>query len=173
MTTRPRPTEQAHLSAPLVAGELATNGLASALQTDRVLRHGKDAVHEAVTLHGVHDSVLPSIDASIRDMETTGIERMQELQKRSARHAAQAVPPAKDPTAFVQRMLESAHSGNWAAFRNDTQTLAAMHPGRDMHAQAVANVDVQQQRAAHQQSCQQAADQQQAMQQVAVPGMRR
>lgn len=106
-------------------------------------------------------------------MEAKGIERMQELRKSSPQHVQQPVSPEKDPKAFVQRMLESANSGNWAAFRNDTQTLAAMQPGHDMHAQAVATVDVQQQQVAHQQTLQQAADQQQATQQAAAQGMSR
>jgi hypothetical protein len=160
-------------SATVVAGELVTNGLPAALQTDRVIRHGKDAALEAVTRHGVRDSALPSIDARIREMETNEIERMQALQRSAPQHVQQSVSPEKDPAAFVPRMLESANSGNWAAFRNDTQTLAAMQPGHDMHAQAVASVDVQQQQAVHQQTLQQAANQQQAMQQAAAQGMSR
>ncbi len=160
-------------SAAVVAGELATNGLPAALQTDRVFKHGKRAALEAVALHGVEDGVLPSLDAGIREMERTGIERMQELQKSSPQHVQQTLSPEEDPKAFVRRMLESANSGDWAAFRHDTQTLAAMQPGQDMHAHAVASVDLQQQQAAQQQTIQQAANQQQAMQQTPALGMSR
>lgn len=156
------------------AGQLATvNGIRTARQTTDLFNHAKGSAGEALARHSDLGSVIPSIDASIRETEIKAIERMQELQKSSPEHAQQSVSPEKDPAAFVQRMLGSANSGNWAAFRNDTQTLAAMQPGHDMHAQAVASVDVQQQHAAHQQTLQQAADQQQATQQAAAQGMSR
>jgi hypothetical protein len=158
-------------STAVTAGELATNGIPAALQTDRVLRHGKGAALEAVTRHGVQYSVLPSLDASIREMEAKGMDRMQELQRSSPQLAQQLASPEKNPAAFLQRMLESANSGNWEAFRNDTQTLAAMQPGKQMHADAVACVDLKQQLVAQWQTVQQTGDLQHSMQQTAGHGI--
>jgi len=128
----------------MTEGELTTNAASTFLQTSRVLKHGRSAATEAVTRHGMQDVVLPSLDASTREMENRAVERLHQLQVSPLQ---QPVTPGGNPRAFMQRMLESARSGDWASFRNDTRTLAAMQPGRDLHAHAVAQVDLQQQAA--------------------------
>lgn len=57
----------------------------------------------------------------------------------------------------VDRLLANAQSGDWDAFRKETQTLANGRAGRDMRAQAGLTVDRQEQQATTQQAAQQAA----------------
>lgn len=152
----------------VAAGELAAAPLETLSQADRVRRHGANSVAEAIDRHGVQGVVLPSLDGRTRDMEGRAMELMREQRERSAAQGQRAVDPAQDPNAFLQRMLDSAQAGNWAAFRIDTQTLAAMAPGIELRAQATAQVDQQQQAVQ-----QQAMDQQQATQVAMARGMGR
>ena len=156
--------------------EYATGAPWNIMQTGNVLTYGKQATLEAAERHGQQEVMIPSLDARTRQMEGKAIELMQRLEKSPPEHHAGPVTPGENPGAFLQKMLDSAKSGDWAAFRNDTQTLANMQPGRDMHTHAVAAVDMQQQHAAHQQTMQQQAlAQQQAatQQQAAAHGMSR
>ncbi|SDH45575.1 hypothetical protein [Variovorax sp. OV700] len=74
--------------------------------------------------------------------------------------------PTADFSAYLDRMLAAAQSGDDASFRKMTQTLADLPPGRELRAEAVAAVDQQEQLAAqHQAQLQQAA-------QVSGPVMR-
>ncbi|WGT65067.1 hypothetical protein [Variovorax paradoxus] len=80
--------------------------------------------------------------------------------------AQQELSPTADFSAYLDRMLAAAQSGDDASFRKMTQTLADLPPGREVRAEAVATVDQQEQMAAqHQAQLQQAA-------QVSGPVMR-
>ncbi|MEJ1166243.1 hypothetical protein V9K97_21245 [Variovorax sp. CCNWLW186] len=80
--------------------------------------------------------------------------------------AQQELSPTADFSAYLDRMLAAAQSGDDASFRKMTQTLADLPPGRELRAEAVAAVDQQEQLAAqHQIQLQQAA-------QVSGPVMR-
>ena len=84
-----------------------------------------------------------------------------------APHAQRELSPTADFSAYLDRMLAAAQSGDDASFRKMTQTLADLPPGREVRAEAVAAVDRQEQWAAQQQT-----QQQQAAQQVSGPVMR-
>ncbi|MEJ1171216.1 hypothetical protein [Variovorax sp. CCNWLW235] len=80
--------------------------------------------------------------------------------------AQQELSPTADFSAYLDRMLAAAQSGDDASFRKMTQTLADLPPGRELRAEAVATIDQQEQLAAqHQAQLQQAA-------QVSGPVMR-
>jgi hypothetical protein len=80
--------------------------------------------------------------------------------------AQRELSPTADFSAYLDRMLAAAQSGDDASFRKMTQTLADLPPGRELRAEAVAAVDQQEQLAAqHQAQLQQAA-------QVSGPVMR-
>lgn len=151
-------------SVAVAAGALEFNPIGATLHTRQVLKHGKDATNEALARHSLEDVVLPSLDARTRAMESSALERMRQLQHASP-HLQGPLTPGENPNAFLQRMLDSAKSGDWDAFRHDTRELAAMPPGRDLHALAVARVDLQQQQAAQ--------EQQTSPHQAAVQGMSR
>lgn len=74
--------------------------------------------------------------------------------------------PTKDFSAYLDRMLAAAQSGDDATFRKMTQTLADLPPGREVRAEAVATVDRQEQLAAQQQM------EQPRVQQMEAPVMR-
>lgn len=84
-----------------------------------------------------------------------------------APHAQRELSPTADFSAYLDRMLAAAQSGDDASFRKMTQTLADLPPGREVRAEAVAAVDRQEQWAAQQQT-----QLQQAAQQVSGPVMR-
>lgn len=158
------------------AQELQLNGPSTVLSTRRFFEHVGSSASEAIARHAEQEVMLPSLDARTRHMEGKAIELMHQLNKSSPEREATPVTPGENPSAFLEKMLDSAKSGDWAAFRNDTQTLANMQPGRDMHTHAVAAVDMQQQHATYQQAIQQQAlAQQQAatQQQTAAQGMSR
>lgn len=153
-----------------VAVELQTSPLSAVRRTDHVLTHGKAAASEAVARHSQEDVVQPSMDARTRQMEVQVIELQRRLEK-SAPTPAPAPQPAtagENPHAFMQRMLDAAQSGDWAAFRQDTRILANMPSGQALHAEAIAAADRQQHAIA-----QQAQLQQPPSQHAAVPGMSR
>lgn len=80
--------------------------------------------------------------------------------------AHRELSPTADFSAYLDRMLAAAQSGDDASFRKMTRTLADLPPGRELRAEAVATVDQQEQLAAqHQAQLQQAA-------QVSGPVMR-
>lgn len=72
-----------------------------------------------------------------------------------APNAEQELSPTKDFSAYLDRMLAAAQTGDDTTFRKMTQTLADLPPGREMRAGAVATVDKQEQLAAQQQMEQQ------------------
>ncbi|HEX7801720.1 MAG TPA: hypothetical protein VF471_03050 [Pseudoxanthomonas sp.] len=74
--------------------------------------------------------------------------------------------PTKDFSAYLDRMLAAAQTGDDTTFRKMTQTLADLPPGREMRAEAVATVDRQEQLATQQQM------DQQRVQQMEAPVMR-
>lgn len=84
-----------------------------------------------------------------------------------ARRAPQELSPTADFSAYLDRMLAAAQSGDDVTFRKMTQTLADLPPGRKVRAEAIATVDRQEQWAAQQQE-----QMQQAAQQVRGPVMR-
>ena len=84
-----------------------------------------------------------------------------------APHAQRELSPTADFSAYLDRMLAAAQSGDDASFRKMTQTLADLPPGREVRAEAVVTVDRQEQWAAQQQT-----QLQQAAQQVSGPVMR-
>ncbi len=131
--------------ATVAAGELAGVSITTIAQTGYVREHGAGSVSEAIGRHGVHDVVLPSLDARTREMEGRAMERMGELQARSATSGRRPLTPEQSPHALVQRMLDSAQSGDWHAFRRGTQALADMPAGRALRAEAATQVDQQQQ----------------------------
>ena len=148
---------------------LRTVNLPAAMQSYNVLSNGKSAVTEALGRHAAEEVVLPSLDARTRLMEDGAVKLMHEL-----RQPQKPVTPGDNPSAFLQGMLDSAKTGDWAAFRNDTQTLANMQPGRELHANAAATVDRQEQYAWNQQMlAQQQAAQQQVSQPFVAAGMSR
>lgn len=75
--------------------------------------------------------------------------------------------PTTDFSAYLDRMLAAAQTGDDAAFRKMTQTLAHLPAGRELRAEAIATVDRQEQWAAQQQWEQQQFEQQQFEQQQA------
>lgn len=70
-------------------------------------------------------------------------------------------------------MLDSAKSGDWTAFRNDTQTLANMQPGRELHAHVAVAADQQEQHVLNQQALTQQPATQPVSQPSVAPGMSR
>ncbi len=153
----------------LAAANLAAQPWLSAWEAKNIY----GATTEALARHPMEAVVMPSLAAHTRQMEKDAIESMRELPQPSPQHGQKPVTPAENPAAFVQQMLDSAKSGDWAAFRNDTQTLANMQPGHDMQANAIATVDRQEQHALDQQVLAQQTMQQQASQQATAPGMSR
>jgi hypothetical protein len=74
----------------------------------------------------------------------------------------------------LDRMLEAAKVGDWASFSKDNKVFADMVPGRELRANAVANVDRQEQHTAQLHAVQQQAQaQQQAQQMTQGPVMQR
>lgn len=74
--------------------------------------------------------------------------------------------PTKDFSAYLDRMLAAAQTGDDTTFRKMTQTLADLPPGREIRAEAVVTMDRQEQLAAQQQM------DQQCVQQMEAPVMR-
>lgn len=154
-------------------GELANPLPYRKLGAYRALQEGPGAVNEALQRHSAADTVLPSIDARVRELEHAAMERFRELRHPSREPAARDVAPENHLDATLQSMLQSATSGNWDAFRQETQTLAALQPGRDLHADAVAMVNVQEQAAQEHALAQQMEDQQRTTEQALASGMGR
>lgn len=160
----------------MTTSQLTLNAPATLLKSERFYAHARGAVPEALNRHAIEEVVLPSLDARTRQMEDKAVHLIHAMQKAPREQASSRITPGENPGAFLQNMLDSAKSGDWAAFRSDTQTLANMQPGRDMHAHAVVAVDMQQQHAATQQASQQQALAQQAaatQQQSTAQGMSR
>lgn len=153
-------------SAMVGASYMRPTAIPAAMQSYKVLSHGKAAGVEALDRHAAGETVLPSLDARTRQMEGRAVALMRGLQQ-----SQKPASPDENPSAFLQRMLDAAKAGDWAAFRSDTQTLASMPPGRELHADVTATVDRQEQY--QQLLAQQQAAQQQASQAPVAPGMHR
>jgi len=100
-----------------------------------------------------HVPVVPGATGS--SAEKAGDPRDPEsVQPSGTPQAQRELSPTADFSAYLDRMLAAAQSGDDAAFRKMTQTLADLPPGREVRAEAVATVDQQEQLAAAQQQAQ-------------------
>jgi hypothetical protein len=151
----------------VAAGELLTHPAGTVRQSSHVARHGEATVAEAVNRHSMKDTVLPSLDADIRQQEHAGMALLHTLQ-RPATSARMPATVERDPGTFLQGMLDAARSGHWDAFRRDTRALADLPAGQALHAEAMLAVDRQQQAVAWQ-----ALAPQQTEPQAAAPAMMR
>lgn len=128
--------------------------------TERV---GREVAHEATQAY----------DAT-RDKIVHGVHAGEHAVEHAAQHVAQDVEQGyqklsqdgRDALNRIEHMLDSASKGDQNAFRQGTQAFAAMPAGQEMHTQAVAAVNHQEQQA---QQAQQQATQQQTAQQAAQP----
>lgn len=136
-------------------------------QVADAMADGKQAGAEAVDRHLMQSTVLPSMDAHIRQMEHDATQTLQRSTTRSYEQVSPSQAQAMKEPGFSQRldrMLAAADAGDWRQFDRDTQAMANQTPGREMWSHTVQMAAMEDTLMAQQQALQQL--QQQLQQQV-------